>query len=105
LAPFTGFYAQPWSCCPGGMSATQRLYRRFWGETNAVHFFEFEMDHQQNDFWSGFTIFTDGVPSVGRGYRSDLECCSHREMWTNIIKEDGLTRPVFSKYNKVTVRN
>jgi hypothetical protein len=70
-----------------------------------VQGFEFETDHQQNDFRSGFTIFTDGVPSVGQGYRSDLECCSHREMWTNIIKEEGLTRPVFSKYNKVTVRN
>ncbi len=69
-----------------------------------LHNFEAETDHQQNDARSGFIMYTDGVPCLGRGYRSDLECCSHREMLTNIIREEGLTRPVFSKYNKTVVR-
>jgi DDE superfamily endonuclease len=71
----------------------------------AVQGFEFETDHQQNDNSAGFVMYTDGVPSVGQGYRSDLERCSHRDMWTDIIGENGLIRPVFSKYNKNTVRN
>ena len=45
-----------------------------------VQGFEVDTDHQQNDVRSGFVMYTDGVPSHGRGYKSDLECCSQREM-------------------------
>jgi hypothetical protein len=82
-----------------GEKLTQSISR------GAVQGFEAETDHQQNDSRSGFILYTDGVPCLGPGYRSDLECCSHREMWTNIIREEGMTRPVFSKYNKTVVRN
>ena len=71
----------------------------------SVRGFECETDHQHNDNSACFMMYTDGIPSVGQYYRLDLERCSHRETWTSIIRENGLTRPVFSKYNKKLVRN
>jgi hypothetical protein len=71
----------------------------------AVPGFEGETDHQINDFCAGSIMYTDGTPSLGQGYRSDLELCSHRDMWTEIIKANGLTRPIFSKYSKRMVRS
>ncbi len=66
--------------------------------------FEFETDNTAaGDERAGFCHFTDGM-AVGCGYRSDLEPCSHRDSWTNVIKENLWTHPVFSKFSKGTVR-
>ena len=65
--------------------------------------FEWETDNAATDERAGLCHFTDGT-AVGRGYRSDLESCSHRDIWTNVIKENEWSRPVFSKFSKSTVR-
>ena len=65
--------------------------------------FERETDYQAGDTAVGSYWYTDGTP-VMRGYRSDLELCHHRDMWTDTIRQAGLTRPTYSKYSKATVR-
>ena len=66
--------------------------------------FEHESDGQPGDNQAGFCSFTDGT-AVGRGFRSNREACPHRDRWTDSIKDAGLTRPVYSKFSKATVRN
>jgi hypothetical protein len=46
----------------------------------AVPGFEGEAGHQINDFCAGSIMYTDRTPSLGQGYRSDLEQCYHRDM-------------------------
>ncbi len=65
--------------------------------------FEFKADNAAGDERAGFCHFTDGT-AVGCGYGSDLESCSHRDTWTDVIKENLWTHPVFSKFSKATVR-
>jgi hypothetical protein len=64
--------------------------------------FEGETDFQYGDT-SLALQFTDGT-SIRSGYRSDLESCHHRDMWTNTILNLGLVRPTFSRYSKQTAR-
>ena len=65
--------------------------------------FEHETDHQHGDSPPGIIAWTDGT-AIRVGYRSDLEQCNHRDMWTNSIKQLGLTRPNYSKFSKKIVR-
>jgi hypothetical protein len=65
--------------------------------------FEHETDHQHGDSLPGIIAWTDGT-AIRAGYRSDLEQCNHRDMWTNSIKQLGLTRPNYSKFSKKIVR-
>lgn len=65
--------------------------------------FENETDFSHPEEITRGIQFTDGT-RTRRGYRSDLEVCSHRDLWTQTILEMGLTRPSFSKYSKVTTR-
>jgi hypothetical protein len=51
----------------------------------AVLGFEVETDHQHNDNSAAFMMYTDGVPCLGQGNRSDLEYCSHREMSVTVV--------------------
>jgi hypothetical protein len=48
-------------------------------------------------------ICTDGT-AVTCGYSSDLKSGHHRDMWTDEIRQAGLTWPAYSKYSKATVR-
>jgi DDE superfamily endonuclease len=63
--------------------------------------FETETDKQPGD--EVCYNLTDGTP-ITRGYRSDLETCHHRDQWTKIIKEIGLTRPNFTRFSKKALR-
>ena len=61
LASFTGFYAQPWSSCLGGMYRLHNVCVDEFGEKqmqsishDTVQGFEVEMDHRQNDVHSSF---------------------------------------------------
>jgi hypothetical protein len=63
--------------------------------------FERETDFQAKDDVNGLQ-FTDGTNF--RGYRSDLERCDHRDIWTAIILQAGYTWPIFSRFSKNTVR-
>jgi DDE superfamily endonuclease len=45
-----------------------------------------ESDHQEDD--NASICFTDGTPlNSKKGYRSDLEKCTHRDIWTKYIKK------------------
>jgi len=65
--------------------------------------FEMETNFQSGDDGCGLQ-FTDGTNMFHQGYRSDLERCDHRYIWTTAIWQAGYTRPIFSKYSKKTVR-
>jgi hypothetical protein len=54
-----------------------------------------EMDHQRNGNHNAFILYMDGTPLRGQGYRIDLENCNHCDVWTNIIKANGMTYPLF----------
>ncbi len=62
--------------------------------------FEGETDFQYGDTFLALQ-FADGT-RIRSGYRSDLESCHHRDMWTNRILNLGLVRPTFSRYSKQT---
>ena len=53
------------------------------------------MDHQRNGNRNVFILYMDGTPLRGQGYRIDLENCNHCDVWTNIIKANGMTYPLF----------
>jgi len=65
--------------------------------------FEHETDHQRGDSVPGVLAWTDGTP-VRAGYRSDLKRCHHRDMWTETIKKNNLSRPRYSRCSKAVSR-
>jgi hypothetical protein len=65
--------------------------------------FEMETDLPARDDVCGLQ-FMDGA-DLCRGYRSGLERCDHRDMWTTVILQAGYTLPIFSKFSKKTVRH
>ena len=58
--------------------------------------FQKETDHRSGDFSE--IEFIDY--QVGRGFRSDLMSTSHREIWTDYIRINGLKRPSNSVHRK-----
>jgi hypothetical protein len=73
----------------------------------AVQGFEAEMYHQQNDARSGFVMHTDGVHFLGEVTGQiwsavNIENCGQISSGKMVY---GLICPLFSKYNKTTVRN
>ena len=65
--------------------------------------FSNDTDYSNMESVSTSIQLTDGVP-IRSGYCSDLELCTHRDMWTQQIQDLGLQRPVYSKYSKAIIR-
>jgi len=65
---------------------------------------DFTQESDDRDGDTRVLQFTDGTPMMTRGYRSDLERCSHRDSWTNQIRDQGLMRPDHSTYSRSTIR-